>query len=144
MPEFVGEGKILIVEDEKVVADSLGQVLSSQGYDARVVYSAEEALHLIAQWSPQLGILDVMLPQMNGIELAIALKERFSCCHVLLLSGQPAVEGLMQKAKSEGHESEILAKPVHPTVMLDEISKRLTSDDTQHCHQASIRENSAP
>jgi len=135
MPEFVGEGKILIVEDEKVVADSLGQILCSQGYDARVAYSAEEALHLVAQWSPQFGILDVILPQMNGIELAVALKERFASCHVLLLSGQPAVEGLMQKAKSEGHEFEILAKPVHPTVMLDEISKRLNAHDAQHCPQ---------
>ena len=135
MPEVVGERRILIVEDEKVVADSLRQILSSQGYDARVVYSAEEALHLVAQWSPELGILDVMLPQMNGIELAIALKERFASCHVLLLSGQPAVEGLMQKAKSEGHEFEILAKPVHPTVMLDEISKRLSARGAKRCPQ---------
>ena len=51
MPEQVGEGKILIVEDEKVVADSLGRILSSQGYDIRVVYSAEAALHLLPQWS---------------------------------------------------------------------------------------------
>jgi DNA-binding NtrC family response regulator len=127
MPEYVGEGTILIVEDEKVVADSLAQILSSKGYDARVAYSAEAALQLVTQWSPDLAILDVMLPKMNGIELAVLLKERLASCHILLFSGQPTVEALMKKAKSEGHVFEILAKPVHPTVMLEAISKRLSA-----------------
>jgi DNA-binding NtrC family response regulator len=133
MPEYVGEGKILIVEDEKVVADSLAQILSSKGYDARVVYSAEAALHLVTQWLPNLAILDVMLPRMNGIDLAVILKERFAGCHILLFSGQPTVEALMKKAKSDGHEFEIMAKPVHPTVMLEAISKRLAAKAAQPC-----------
>src|SRR6185503_1056145 len=117
----MGGRKILIVEDEKVVADTLGQILGADGYEIRVVYSAEDAVTLIATWPPDLAILDVMLPRMNGIELAVILKENFSRCHVLLFSGQPSVEGLMQKAKNEGHEFEIMAKPVHPSVMLDTI-----------------------
>ena len=132
----VGEGRILIVEDEKVVADTLGKILSSHGYEIRIAYSAEAAIHTISQWSPDLAILDVMLPKMNGIELARVLKERFGNCHVLLFSGQPSVEGLMQKAKSEGHEFEILAKPVHPSVMLDAVSSLLNPSDPQHRQQA--------
>ena len=133
MPKNVGDGAILIVEDEKVVADSLAQVLSSRGYDVRVVYSAEAALQLVAQWSPDLAILDVMLPKMNGIELAVMLKERHAGCHILLFSGQPTVEALMKKAKSEGHEFEIMAKPVHPAVMLEAISKRLAANEAERC-----------
>ncbi len=125
MPGYVGERKILIVEDEKVVADTLGTILSSHGYDIRIAYSAEAAMHAISQWPPNLAILDVILPKMNGIEFALVLKERFDNCHVLLFSGQPSVEGLMQKARNEGHEFEILAKPVHPSVMLDAISSLL-------------------
>ena len=44
MPEHVGERRILLVEDEKVVADTLGKILSSNGYDTRVAYSAEAAM----------------------------------------------------------------------------------------------------
>jgi DNA-binding response OmpR family regulator len=135
MPEHVGEKRILLVEDEKVVADTLGKILSSSGYDTRVAYSAEAAMAAVSRWSPHLAILDVMLPKMNGIELAVVLKERFDRCHVLLFSGQPAVEGLMQKARSEGHEFEILAKPIHPTVMLDTISSLLCASDTEDCHR---------
>lgn len=135
MLEFVGERRILIVEDEKVVADTLGTILSSNGYDTRVAYSAEAAMQIVSQWVPHLAILDVMLPKMNGIELAVSLIECFAGCHVLLFSGQPSVEGLMQKAKSEGHEFTILAKPIHPTVMLDTISSLLCSSNSKPCHQ---------
>jgi CheY-like chemotaxis protein len=122
--------KILIVEDEKVVADTLGQILSANGYEIRVVYSAEDAVRFLAGWRPDVAILDVMLPRMNGIELALLLKENLPECHALLFSGQPSVEVLMQKARNEGHQFEILAKPVHPTVMLDAISTLLGAEDS--------------
>lgn len=132
----VGERRILIVEDEKVVADTLGQILAASGYGIRVVYSAEDAVALLATWRPEVAILDVMLPKMNGIELALVLKENFPECHTLLFSGQPSVETLMQKARSEGHNFEILAKPVHPTVMLEAISTLLCAGDPGRCSQA--------
>jgi DNA-binding response OmpR family regulator len=136
MSRRVGERTILIVEDEKVVADTLGQILAAHGYDIRIVYSAEDAVDAIASWSPDLAILDVMLPKMNGIEFAVVLKENLPNCHVLLFSGQPSVEALMQKARDEGHEFEILAKPVHPTVMLDAISTLLCAESPDHPLQA--------
>jgi hypothetical protein len=55
---------------------------------------------------------------------------------VLLFSGQPSVEALMQKARNEGHEFEILAKPVHPTVMLDAISTLLSAESPDRPLQA--------
>lgn len=124
----MGGRRILIVEDEKVVADTLGQILGANGYDIRVVYSAEDAISVISEWPPDLAILDVMLPKMNGIEFAVVLKENLPGCHVLLFSGQPSVGALMQKAKNEGHEFDILAKPVHPTVMLNAISTLLCNE----------------
>lgn len=135
MSRRAGEIKILIVEDEKVVADTLGQILAANGYEIRVVYSAEDAVSLVAGWRPDVAILDVMLPKMNGIELALVLKHNFPECQSLLFSGQPSVEVLMQKANSEGHQFEILAKPVHPTVMLDAISSLLCSEG-RGCSQA--------
>jgi DNA-binding response OmpR family regulator len=135
MPENVGEGRILIVEDEKVVADTLGKILSSNGYDVRIAYSAEAAMPIISQWVPDVAILDVMLPKMNGIQFAVRLKSQLADCQVLLFSGQPSAEGLMQQAKSEGHKFDILAKPVHPTVMLDTISNLLCQNKPERCHQ---------
>ena len=120
-----GERRILIVEDEKVVADTLAQILASNGYRPRVAYSAEDATEIASAWTPRLAIVDVILPKMNGIELAVLLQKNFSECRVLLFSGQPSVEALIQKARNEGHEFEILAKPVHPEVMLETVSTLL-------------------
>ena len=127
----VVERRILIVEDEKIVADTLGQILSTHGYEVRVTYSAESALEVISQWLPEVAILDVMLPKMNGIELAVVLQDTHPACHLLLFSGQPSVEALMQQARSEGHAFEILAKPVHPTVMLNAISSLICENPGQ-------------
>ena len=135
MPKEMGERRILIVEDEPVVADTLRQILSSSGYDTRVAYSAETALSGLSRWSPGLAILDVMLPNMNGIDLAMALKERFPICRILLISGQPSVESLLQEARRRGHEFEILAKPVHPTEILDTIAALFNTNGCEHCSQ---------
>jgi DNA-binding NtrC family response regulator len=126
----VGDRRILFVEDEEIVAETLGKILLVHGYEVRIAHSAESAIEVVSGWRPDLAIVDVMLPNMNGIELAIVLKRSDRSCRVLLFSGQPTVEELVNKAKREGHEFEILAKPVHPTVMLDAISNLLHSD---HC-----------
>lgn len=136
MPEHVGERRILIVEDERVVADTLGQILSASGYEVRIAYSAEKALIITAGWLPEIALLDVMLPNMNGIDLAVALGRHIPSCRSLLFSGQPSVEALLQKAREDGHSFEILAKPIHPTIILAKISSLLCSGDPEPCPQA--------
>lgn len=126
MPPCAGERRILIVEDEKVVAETLGQILRVHGYSVRIAHSAEEALDVISLWSPHLAILDVMLPKMNGIQLAMVLKDQIRDCGILLFSGQPSVEDLIAQARLDGLQFDILAKPVHPSVMLDTVSTLLT------------------
>jgi len=136
MPAHVGERRILIVEDERVVADTLGQILSASGYDVRTAYSAEEALTIVSAWQPEIAVLDVMLPNMNGIDLALALRKPVPGCRILLFSGQPSIEGLLKKALDDGHSFEILAKPIHPTVILKRIATLLCAGDAETCPQA--------
>jgi len=114
--------KILIVDDEAAVADSLHLIFANRGYEARAVYSAEEAIEVISKWQPDLAIIDGMLPQMNGIELAGILKGNYPTCQVLLISGHPGTSELLNDANAQGHSFEILAKPLHPTFILDTVS----------------------
>jgi len=115
--------KVLLVEDEAIVAASLGLILSSRGYDVRAVDSAERAIELLATWEPQLAIIDVMLPQMNGIELAALLQGHHPSCRVLLISGHPGAAELLNEARARGNSFEILAKPLHPAFLLDIVSR---------------------
>jgi CheY-like chemotaxis protein len=114
--------KILIVDDEAAVADSLRLIFSNRGYEVRAVYSAEQAIEVLAEWQPDLAIVDVMLPRMNGIQLASILKSNYPECRILLISGHPGTADLLNDAQQRGNTFEILAKPLHPTFILDMVS----------------------
>jgi DNA-binding response OmpR family regulator len=122
MPGSTNARRILIVDDEKAIADTLALVLSTRNYEARVAYSAEGAIDILSTWQPEVAILDVVLPRMNGIDLAIVVRENYPQCQVLLFSGQPDAGFLLEQALKRGYSFEILAKPVPPGVMLDAIS----------------------
>ena len=106
--------RVLFVDDERLIADTLAIIFSSQGYETRAVYSAEQALELISDWLPNLAIIDVRLPGMNGIDLAILLKAEYPDCRLSLFSGQASTSDLLELARQNGHSFDIIAKPVPP------------------------------
>ena len=113
---------ILIVDDDTAITETLSAIFEKHGYEVRCAHSAETAIEAIAQWEPDLAILDVMLPRMNGIELAMVLKANRPACHLVLFSGHTGTQALMEEAARKGNMFEILAKPVHPLFMLDFVS----------------------
>jgi CheY-like chemotaxis protein len=63
-------------------------------------------------------ISDVIMTDLNGIDAAIKIRELLPECKILLFSGQAATADLLDRARGQGHEFEILAKPVHPQDLL--------------------------
>ena len=122
-----GPRRVLIVDDEVSIATTLKAIFARVGYEVRAVYSAEEALRVIREegWAPNVAVLDVCLPGMHGIDLAILLRAECPGCRITLFSGQPATESLLNDAQLDGHFFEILAKPVHP----DELLMRAAAED---------------
>jgi CheY-like chemotaxis protein len=110
--------KVLVVDDERVIADTLAIILNQHGYDASAVYTGTEAVERARASKPDLIISDVIMPDMNGIEAAIKIRTFLPSCKILLFSGQAATADLLEVARSQGHEFEILAKPVHPQDLL--------------------------
>ena len=86
-------------------------------------YDAESALDLARVIPPELLISDVILPGMNRIDLAIAMKKAVRDCRVLLFSGHAASVDLLASARDAGHDFTILAKPIHPAELLARISE---------------------
>lgn len=102
--------RVLIVDDEPVIADSLAYGLSDFGYDATAVYNGEEALNSAALLNPDVLISDVVMPEMNGIEVGIKIRRMLPSCRIILLSGQAETCDLARDAKVRGHRFEILTK----------------------------------
>ena len=113
--------KVLVVDDEKVIADTLAIILNQNGYDASAVYSGKSAVERAKEVVPDLVISDVIMNDMNGIEAAIAIRGLLPSTKRLLFSGQAATADLLESARAQGHEFEILAKPVHPQDLLAKI-----------------------
>ncbi len=114
----VTKPRILVVDDERRIADTLVIILNQNGFDASAVYTGTEAVDRARSSRPDLVISDVIMPDMNGIEAAIQIRNILPACKILLFSGQAATADLLEKARAEGHEFDILAKPVHPQDLL--------------------------
>jgi CheY-like chemotaxis protein len=110
--------RVLVVDDEEVIANTLAIILNNAGYEARAVFSGEQAIELLESFQPEMLITDVIMPGMTGIEAAIATRNRLPKCNILLFSGQAVTADLLQEARTQGHEFDILAKPVHPSDLL--------------------------
>jgi CheY-like chemotaxis protein len=114
--------KVLVVDDEQVIADTLAKILELHGFDASAVYDGPSAVESARAIRPDLIISDVIMGEdMNGIQAAIQIRGFMPDCKILLFSGQAATADLLETARTQGHNFEILAKPVHPTDLLAKI-----------------------
>jgi CheY-like chemotaxis protein len=115
---------VLVVDDERIVADTLAMILGKAGFCAMKAYGAEEALALARFTPPTLLLTDVQMPGMSGVELALEVIRDWPECQVLLFSGHATPRDLAV-AKAAGYNFPLLSKPLHPAELLDEISARL-------------------
>jgi CheY-like chemotaxis protein len=120
---------ILVVDDEKRIADTLALILESKGYISEAAYDGATALEVCRAHTPNLVISDVVMPGMNGIELGIAIRRDFPASQVLLFSGQAATAEMLDDASAHGHSFELLAKPVHPVELLEKVDQLLSAGD---------------
>ncbi len=118
MPENARKPRVLVADDERVIADTLAMILNQSGFEARVAYTGEKALELAGTFAPEMLISDVIMAGLNGIDAAIKIREILPSIKILLFSGQAATSDLLEKARERGYEFEILAKPVHPGDLL--------------------------
>ena len=116
---------ILIVDDEKVIADTLSIILTHAGFITMIAYDGQSALQMANATTPNLLLTDVVMPGLSGVELAIMLTQSIPDLKVLLFSGQASTVDLLDKARHSGHHFTALTKPVHPTDMLKRISECL-------------------
>ncbi len=123
---------VLVVDDERIIADTLGAILDLNGYAPLIAYNAKSALEFAQLIPPDLLITDVVMPGLSGVELAMALSQIVPSCKVLLFSGQAATVDLLSAARSAGFDFPALAKPVHPTAMLAHVSALIPRFATQY------------
>jgi CheY-like chemotaxis protein len=113
--------KIIVVDDEPIIADTLVNILEGEGHDALAVSHGESAVKWAKMIVPDAIISDVIMPGMDGVETAKAILQLLPNCRIILFSGQTASAELLDRARAEGHQFEVLAKPINPEVLLQKL-----------------------
>ena len=102
--------QIVVADDDVMARDLLVRFLSLRGYHVRAAKDGAEALRLISESAPDLLILDLVMPEKNGVEVLQALKERDYAGRTIILSGHQN-DALLAEAWSLGPQ-EVLEKPI--------------------------------
>lgn len=124
--------KILVVDDEKFIAQTLCLILDVHGYTAQSAFSGIQAVAQAKEFFPDLLLSDVMMPGMNGFEAGALIKRHCPDCVLLFFSGRtdnPDFLPMSEVLKREGHSFQVLEKPLDPDLLLDRIKELLGGDN---------------
>jgi CheY-like chemotaxis protein len=115
--------RIIVADDELLIATTLVEILEIGGFDAEAVSDGVAAIERARTIPPDILLSDVQMPNMNGIEAAKKIRGFLPNCRIVLLSGHVETGDLLEQARAEGHEFEILTKPVYPEDLLSALRK---------------------
>lgn len=115
--------RVLVVDDERLIADSLAQILSASGHDVRVAYGGSEAIKSAEKDCPDIVLTDVLMPRVNGVQAAIAIRDLCPDARIILFSGQAVTNDLLKEARDAGQDFEIWGKPMHPRDLLRKLKE---------------------
>jgi len=125
------KARILIVDDHRDALDSLSRLLWIEGYDVRATNDSQNAIHLAEMFRPQIAILDIGLPKMDGYTLARELRSRLGQDAPILV----ALSGYSQPHDRErSEESQFalhLVKPVDTEDLMRELDRLAVGGVTQ-------------
>jgi CheY-like chemotaxis protein len=113
--------KILVVDDEKRIADTLSEILEMSGFRVATAYDGWDALEVAARFHPDYLLSDVLMPRMNGVDLAIAMRKMYPDAKILLFSGQAGISEILLAGHRQGFEFELIAKPIHPLKLIERL-----------------------
>ena len=120
--------RILVVDDERLVADTLGLIFRKHGFEAKVAYSADSALHCARTFSPDLLLCDINMPNRSGLELMEDFNRELPECRVLVLTGYFSNLGRIREQSGKlRRPSRVLTKPCNPVELLREAGRILAT-----------------
>jgi CheY-like chemotaxis protein len=121
--------RVLVVDDEHSIADTLSVILKQQGFETATAYCGATAVQAALLWSPDVLLSDVVMPGMNGIEAALRIRASNPQCKLLLFSGHNLSEESLSACRSLGERNfRFLQKPLHPDALIEALRALLTTD----------------
>ncbi|NRA66137.1 MAG: response regulator transcription factor [Pseudobacteriovorax sp.] len=131
--------KLLIVEDDPIILDGLIQALEAENFDVIAAQNGDDGLYKIRTESPDLVILDIMMPGLNGFEITTELRRSGDPVPIIVLSARSASDD-----KVKGFElgaDDYVTKPFDLKVLIARIRRFLKKQDDRHSSFGNFRYN---
>ena len=132
--------RVLIVDDEKDFAESLGERLTLREYDVMTAFNGRQAIDLVTSQNFDVVILDVLMPDTNGIEVLRTIKERKPLTEVIMLTGNATVETAIKGMKLGAFD--YLMKPCETEELIKKIENAHARklDQEERIRDAKVKE----
>lgn len=129
--EKMSKQHVMIIDDEPDIRQVIAAILTEEGYDVSTADSGQSARRLLAHTQPDIILLDIWMPDEDGISL---LKDGMNsgqiCCPVLMMSGHATVETAIEATRLGAHD--LLEKPISMRKLLDSVRQTLSSRPAIH------------
>ena len=114
--------KVLIVDDEVDILDILQFNLNKEGYDTRVAENGKKAVEIAKDFKPQLVLMDIMMPVMDGVEACRLIRELPGMKNSYIIFLTARSEEYSEVAAFEAGANDFITKPIKPRALLSRIS----------------------
>ncbi len=119
---MMSKRKVLAIDDDIALTELLALLLGTHGFEVRAATSGEEGLRLVREWQPDVVLLDLMMPGMDGWEVCTRIRA-FSQVPIIVLSALDS-PGFVARALDSGAD-DYLTKPVPSNLLVAHINKLL-------------------
>jgi DNA-binding NtrC family response regulator len=131
--------RILIVDDDVMTCQQLGETLRTLGYETIAAHDGEEALKVFDREQIDLVIADIIMPRLSGTELLKQIHERNKDIRVIIMTGIPSKESILDTIEHEGFT--YLTKPIQFETMKYLIDRALEPSDMAGKSHNSLSKN---
>jgi DNA-binding NtrC family response regulator len=116
---------VMVVDDEPIIRETIIEILQDEGFDALGMSNAAHALLWIERIQPDIVLSDIVMPGMNGIDMAVQLITILPTCRIILFTGHPSAPDLLQKASTQGYTFEVFSKPIDPNRLIPRLREKM-------------------
>ncbi|RJQ13284.1 MAG: sigma-54-dependent Fis family transcriptional regulator [Nitrospiraceae bacterium] len=124
------KGKIFLLDDEELIISMISRSLKKQGYEVMAVTEADEVIEKIRSWSPDVIMLDVNIPDSNGLDILQEIREREIDAEVVMLTADDSAETAVKAMKLGA--TDYLTKPLNIDEVKIVIEKLLEKGSLKH------------
>ncbi len=131
----MSNNRILLVDDEEDILEMIRYNLEKEGFEVEIANNGRDAIDKAKKFNPNLVLLDVMMPEMDGIETCLAIKDIDGLKNTMIAFLTARGEDYSQIAGFDSGADDYITKPIKPRVLVSRIKALLRRNDTVQANQ---------